>query len=64
MVEILPAGENTKPVFHICMNLNHFKSLSVCCLLGFFLFLNAGAYMDLYCLQKENPTEKPAFGKL
>lgn len=38
MVEILSARENTKPIFHICMNLNHFKSLSVCCLLGFFLF--------------------------
>lgn len=65
MVEILPAWENTKPVFHICMNLNQPLQASFCLLsVGFLFFKNAGAYMDLYCLQKENSTEKRAFGKL
>lgn len=63
MVEILPARENPKPVFHICMNLNHFKSPSVCCLLGFFLFLNAGVCMEFILLAKREFNRKACFWK-
>lgn len=62
MVEILPAWENTKPVFHICMNLNHFKPLSVCCLLGF-LFLKCWSVYGFILLAKRKFNRKACFWK-